>query len=168
MDIAEATEIPAAPQPSRRRRNLIVGGAVIIAAAAGIAIGVSASSGPGTITVHGSIALGPTAAGDSTDPSGATDGDPCLAVGGYTDISQGTTVTIGGAGGQTLAVAGLGAGREADVDDSLGVAAGNCVFPFTAQVPAGQSAYTVTISHRGTTTFTPAQAQSGMNLTLGN
>lgn len=147
---------------------MIAGGAVLVAAAIGIAIAVSSSSGPGTITVRGTISLGPLGSGDSANPSSAADGDPCMATGGYTDITQGATVTIGGAQNQTLAVGALSAGKEDDVDDSLGIPAGRCVFSFSVQVPGGQSAYTVTISHRGTQTVTPAQAQSGVALSLGD
>jgi hypothetical protein len=167
-ETTDITEIPPAPHQPRKRRNLIIGGAVALAAAAtGIAFAVN-GSGPGTITVHGTLLVGPTGSGDSTNTNSAADGDACLSVGGYTDIARGATVTIGGGTGQTLAVTPLGSGHEANVNYSLGVPAGDCAFPFSVQVPAGQSAYTVTIGHRGTQTFTPAQVQSAIALSLGS
>ena len=176
--VRQRSEIPtyslAAPSPQaprtprwKRPRNIIAAAALIAAAGIGTGIAIT-NSGPGTITIHGTLTLGPTSAIDSANPTVPANGDPCSTSGGYSDIAPGATVTIGGSSGQTLTVTALGAGIEAGVTPDAGTPIGECVFSFTASVPAGQSAYTVTISHRGTTTFTPAQAQAGMALTLGN
>lgn len=90
-------------------------------------------------------------------------GDPCITQGGFTDISQGAAVTVGGANGQTLAIGALSAGS---VIGKAGQAA-SCQFSFSVWVAAGQSEYTVTISHRGTQVFTPAQVAAGIQLGLG-
>jgi hypothetical protein len=159
-EISEATEAPAAAQPSHRKRNLIIGAAVAVVAAAGIAIGVTATSGPGTIAIHGSLSMGLLTYTDDTPGADITNpklGDTCSAGDGYSDIAPGATVTIGGATGQSVAVTALSAGRVA--------ASGSCEFDFSVSVP-DQANYTVTIGHRGTTTWSKAQATSSAGITL--
>lgn len=160
-----STPAPATP-PWRRRPAQIAAVAVLAMAGAGIGFAVS-DSGPGQISVHGTLQLSPLAAVDSTDFEHAANGDACEAGQGYSDITSGATVVVGGSTGQTLGIGALSAGVETNVDSSLGLAMGFCVFSFDVPVPAGQSAYTVTISHRGTQTFTPAQVAAGIELTLG-
>jgi len=133
--------------------------------AAGVGIYFAVGSGPAQVHVHGTLQLGALSAVDNTGT--AANGDSCTAGQGYSDISAGTTVVVGGGNGQTLAVGALSAGVETNVDNSLGTPLGDCVFSFDVAVPGGQSAYTVTISHRGTQTFTPAQVAAGIQLTLG-
>jgi hypothetical protein len=158
----------------------IVAGAVIIAA--GVGAGIALTSGNGTaptaadasssptgapsISVHGEITLGLFDATDDTTGTALSlhDGDPCTAVAGYSDITQGAEVTVGGSTGQTLGVVGLGAGvLSPDTSGTL-----LCSFTFNVLVPGGQSVYTVTISRRGTQTFTPDQVAAGISLTLGS
>lgn len=168
----EALQTPLAatePQPAaaplwRRRRVQLAGAAVLAAAGVGVYF---ALSGSGQVHVRGTLQLGPLSAVDTTNFDHAANGDACTAGQGYSDISAGTTVVVGGSTGQTLAVGALSAGVERNVDNSLGLAVGDCVFSFDVTVPGGQSAYTVTISHRGTQTFTPAQVANGIALTLG-
>lgn len=149
----------AAAVPLWKRRPIQLGTIATVAAAA-IGIYFATSSRPGTIHVHGALNLGLLAAGDTTNPSNPTAGDSCEATGGYSDITQGATVTIGAQTGQTLAIGALSSGIE--------TASGYCAFSFDIAVPASQSAYTVTISHRGTQTFTPAQAAQPIELSLGS
>lgn len=163
-ETTDVTEAPAAPRPPRRRHMLIIGGAAAVIVAAGIAIGISTSSSS-TVQIHGSINLGFLAAVDTTDPNASITGSDliqagqaCTAAGGYTDVAQGTAVTVGGSGGQ-IGVGALSAGKE--------TAGGYCQFTFSVSVPAGQSAYTVTVSTRGTQTLTAAEVKSGIVLTLG-
>lgn len=159
-----------ARRPVRWRRRPVQ----LLAAAAAVAIGVStyvatSSSATAQIHVRGTLRLGPTAAADMIHPVGAVEnGDVCQSGAGYDDITAGAAVTVGGSNGQPLAVGPLSGGAEAGVDDSAGMALGFCVFSFDVGVPDGQSAYTVTISHRGTQTFTPEQVAAGIALTLGN
>jgi hypothetical protein len=161
---------PAAPTRWWRKRPI-----QILAAVAVIAIGagawIAANHSP-QITVSGVIGI-PIVGDDGTITVNALDstgnpspvaGDACTTVGGYTDIAQGTAVTIGAANGSTLAVGALGAGTVVGTQE-LDQA---CSFPFTVSAPGGQSEYTVTISHRGTQVFTPQQVAQGITLTLGD
>lgn len=157
--VSQEPAAPEPPKPSHRKRNLTIGGvAIAVIAAAGIAL--TANSSPGNITIHGSLSMGLLTYTDDAPGADITNpglGDPCSAGDGYTDIAPGTTVTIGGATGQSVAVAALSAGKVAS--------SGSCEFDFTASVP-DQASYTVTISHRGTTTWTKAQATSAAGITL--
>lgn len=153
--------------PLWRRRPVQVGAAVV-AVAIGAGVYFAVSSGPTQVHVRGTLQLGPLGSVDSVNPSHAANGDACEAAQGYSDISAGATVTVGGANGQPLAVGALGGGVESNVDTSFSMPLGDCVFSFDVAVPAGQSAYTVTISHRGTQTFTPDQVAAGIHLTLGD
>jgi hypothetical protein len=154
----------AAPLPPWRRRPVQLAAAGVLIAAA-IGTWVAVGSGPDQIHVRGTLQLGPLSA---TATSGtAVNGGACQAASGYSDISAGATVTVGGSQGQTLAVGPLSGGVERNVDSSLGMPLGDCVFSFDVAVPGGQSAYSVTISHRGSQTFTPDQVASGIALTLG-
>jgi len=110
-----------------------------------------------TITVHGSVTLGPGAYAPTGN--GSCTADP----GGYSDISAGTAVTIGDQTGATIAVGQLDAGRA--IGDSASFDAG-CVFAFDVKAPGGRTEYTVTVSHRGTQVFTPDQIHAA-NLVLG-
>lgn len=167
MAVPDADSRQSAPTPPWRRRPVQLAAAAAVLAAAGIGGYFAAASGPAQIHVHGTLTLGVLSA-TPTGPSGhATDGEPCVADRGYDDITAGASVTIGGSTGQTLGVGALSSGVQAHVDDTLGVAAGDCVFSFDVAVAGGQSAYTVTISHRGTQTFTPEQVAAGIKLTLG-
>jgi hypothetical protein len=139
---------PAAPL--WRRRPVQLG-----AAAAAVAIGVGvyfATQSGGQVHVRGTLTLAP----------GGFDagGNGCEGSGGYSDISAGTAVVVGGATGQTVGIGALGPGQE---DDSS-----NCVFSFDVAVPSGQSVYTVTISHRGTQTLSSDELTNGINLSLGS
>ena len=149
---AEVPEQPVSsvPPPVWRRRpvQLLAGLVAVAAAIGGYA---AASSSPAQIHVRGTLAL---AYGGFVLGS-----DGCQGDGGFGDITPGTAVTVAGGTGQTLGIGALGGGQE---DENSA-----CVFPFDVAVPGGQSVYTVTISHRGTQTFTPAQVASGITLTLG-
>ena len=101
---------------------------------------------------------------DAPPDAPPTVGDTCVALGGYSDISEGTAVTVGGSTGQTLNIGSLSRGT---IIGQSGQPA-SCQFAFSVFVPSGQSLYTVTISHRGTQTFTPDQVAAGISLTLGS
>lgn len=140
------------PTPPWRHRRPIQLAAAAAAVAIGGGIYFAASSGPGQVHVHGTLAL---ASGGFLLGANGCEGD-----GGYSDITAGTAVTVGGAQGQTLGIGALSPGQE---DGSS-----NCVFSFDVAVPGGQSVYTVTISHRGTQTVTPDELTSGISLTLSS
>jgi len=150
---------PAAAPATRRGFGPGILGAV---AAAALAIGFGAgwlshttnstTSKPSgaTTSVHGMLQL--------RDGNYSSVGNTCSGNGGYQDISGGVAVTIGDQTGKTLAVTSLQPGA---------FGGGGCQFTFAAQVPAGATLYTVTISHRGTQTFGPADVVGGFNMTLG-
>lgn len=182
----EPAPVPPAPAAApwwRQPGPAILLGAVIIAAGIGTGIALSGSSGgnasaaaaspspsPSPIDLHGTLTI-PFASTDLLSPNAKDTeangeihiGDTCVTLGGYTDISEGTAVTVGGDKGQTLAIGSL---RQGSVTGQAGQAA-SCEFGFDVQVPAGLSLYTVTISHRGMQTFTPDQVAAGIQLTLG-
>lgn len=188
---AEPTALLEQPTPAqaatRKRTPWLIGGVAVLVLAAGVGIGVglgghgsgsapsaaasSSSAEPlnlfGSVTIPflGSDLLAPQAADPNVGATGSPIiGDSCVAEGGFTDISAGTAVTIGGPDGKTLAVAALEAGK---VTGSAGSPA-QCTFDFDANVPDGLSEYTVTVSHRGTQVFSEEQARSGgIDLTLG-
>jgi hypothetical protein len=164
---AQQPEPIAAPRTALWRRRPVQLLAAAIVVATGVGTYFAVSSGPAQIHVRGTLTLGILAATPSGTGATATNGESCTADQGYDDITAGATVAIGGANGQTLAVGPLSAGVLRNVDDSLGSPEGDCVFSFDVAVAGGQSAYTVTISHRGSQTFTPQQVADGIALTLG-
>lgn len=119
----------------------------------------AASAGGASIHVRGTLSLPALGFIDTSNSGQGADGDTCQATSGYDDITGGAAVTVGGQTGQTLGVGALSSG---------GIANGACVFSFDVSVPSGQSVYTVTISHRGTQTFTADQVQQPIALSLGN
>ena len=132
--------------------------AAVLAATAVAALGIgfgagwlshtSSTSSLATTAVHGTLTL--------PDGGYTSVGNVCSGSGGYQDISAGVAVTIGDQTGKTLAVTSLQAGT---------FGGGGCQFAFSAKVTAATT-YTVTISHRGTQTFTPADVAAGFNLSL--
>lgn len=183
-------EEPAPPSPAapwyRRPGPLALATAVVAAAGIGIGVGLAGhstpfatpaaaetTSAPSTILLSGSLTVpflgtdlfAPQAVDPSQPPSGAPMlGDPCITQGGFTDITAGAAVTIGGPDGKTIAVGALEAGQVAG---TAGQPA-QCEFDFSVQVPQGLAEYTVTVSHRGTEVFTPEQVLQGeVKLTLG-
>lgn len=138
------------PTPLRSRRPVqLLAAVAAVAVGAGVYLAVGGS--PSQVHVHGTLSL---AAGGFLPEANGCAGD-----GGYSDITPGTAVTVGGSTGQTLGIGALSAGQE-NADAA-------CVFTFDVAVPAGQSVYTVTISHRGTQTLTAEQVANGIDLTLG-
>jgi hypothetical protein len=84
----------------------------------------------------------------------------CTGSGGYSDMNQGTAVTVANSTGQTLATGELGAGEMQN---------GACLFPITVPgVPSGLSQYSVTVSHRGTQVIPASEATTSVELSLGN
>jgi hypothetical protein len=174
---------PEAPKASRRNVLYAVVGAVVVLGA-GIGVGVAlsgssapvkaaaaASSGPAQIEMDGALTipflgsdLNAQAEAPGSTGGSVNQGDPCVTLGGFTDITAGAAVNIGDSTGKTVAVGALEAGTVAAQADQSAA----CEFDFAIQVPAGLSEYTVTISHRGTQVFTPEQVHDGqVKMTLG-
>jgi hypothetical protein len=163
---AEIDTEPVEVDPTLRRRNVrrrrprpwmaaaLV--ALAVGACAWLATAHKWSSSGGTFEVLGGLVLTNNA---FIDTAGQFDRDPCQATGGYTDISAGTAVVIGGPTGQ-VAVGALDGGT---------MNSGECVFSFdVSAVPVGLSVYTVTISHRATKAYTPDEIRAPIRLTLGD
>lgn len=161
------------PLPRRRRVRLPRVALIAIAAvvaAAGIGIGIAATSSSATpnFTLHGSLTIIDTTGWvDTTTTSianNATAGDACIAGAGYADIAAGVQVIVADGSGVTLATGALEAGTV--VNDGSGAA---CQFAFSIpDVPGGRQFYAVSVTHRGTSTFSAQQAADGVALTLGN
>ena len=167
-------EDPGQPQPPPPRRNRSrapwwqrrgaqLGAGAVVLAGAGVGVGLALGSHdsnatPSQVHVWGSLTIAGFNFTDTENPTNSFDGDTCTTTGGYDDISAGAAVVIGGPTGQ-IGVGALGAGT---------ISNGTCSFDFDVPVPSGLSVYTVTISHRGTQSFTPDQLAGGVRLSLGN
>lgn len=149
--------------PLWRRPVVLAATAAAVLAGGGIAVGMSldsrgSASTSSQVHVWGSITITGLNSIDTQNPTNSLDGDACEAATGYDDITAGAAVVIGGPTGQV----GIGALGTGVID------AGRCTFSFDVPAPSGLSVYTVTISHRGTQTFTPDELAGGVRLSLGN
>jgi hypothetical protein len=173
MEIHDVTPTPIDPEPplprrkpKRRRWPVVTLAAVLLGgASAGIVIGASSGTNAGTFTLNGSITVtDPTGWVDTvthTIASNATALDACVTGSGYADITADGSVVIGDSSGKTIAVGQLKSGI-------VGRGLTGCEFDFSITgVPDGQSFYAVSVTHRGSSTFSAAQAQAGVALTLG-
>jgi hypothetical protein len=152
-DLSSTITTPVAPAPRRGFGPAVLAATAVAALAVGFGAGwashtSSSDSSSATTAVHGMLQL--------PDGGYTSVGNTCSGSGGYQDISAGVAVTIGDQTGKTLAVTSLQPGV---------FGGGGCQFTFSAKV-ASATAYTVTISHRGTQTFTPADVPGGFNMTL--
>ena len=119
------------------------------------------SSPSGTFTATGVVALKYSAK--------ATSGDGCTgAIGkehyGYSDIRAGTTLTVRGDDGSTVATGHLGPGTLVDTPHNLAARPGtqDCDFPFSIKnIPSGDEPYFVEVGdQRGGIEFTEEEADS--------
>lgn len=87
---------------------------------------------------------------------------PCVGAGGYSDIGEGTSVTVYDATGAIVATGKLGTGKAL-------AGAGTCLFPFQVAGVPGSDFYQVEVSHRGRVNFTAEQvANNEVSLVLGS
>jgi hypothetical protein len=112
--------------------------------------------------------------GDMWDPTPEEwDGDPCEGDGGYSDITDGTAVTVYGPDGDIVALGSItqpdpyvigGEAEQPGVPSDLG-----CKFQITVpDVPAGLGFYQYEIAHRGQLRLTEEDAKAGnASATLG-
>ncbi len=159
---------PPGPPPAPRRLILILGALLGIAllgtAAAAMALTLTRHAQPPapavsaqTFTVYGELVL--------ADSPGVLNLDDhyCTGMRGYDDIRAGTQVTVTDQASTVLAFAPL--------DQGTLIGSGltrQCKFTFTiAGVPAGKSAYGVSVSHRGTEHYTETQLRDTVALSLG-
>ncbi|WP_430331427.1 hypothetical protein [Rhodococcus sp. ACT016] len=116
---------------------------------------VRAASTPETFDITGMITLT-----GKTTSSGLPTGFACAGAGGYSDLSPAAAVKVSDESGTLLAKGHLtgSSGRS-----------GYCIFDFTVtDVPRGIKFYEVEISHRGGLSYTEAEAEDGLALTLGD
>jgi len=86
------------------------------------------------------------------------DGSICSGNEMYGDIAQGTQIVVSDEAGTVVAVGTLAEGSSKGQD---------CVFPFTVEhVPKMEKFYIVTVSQRGTLTYTADQMKDGLHLYL--
>jgi hypothetical protein len=87
-------------------------------------------------------------------------GSICWGTGGFSDIRQGTQVTVTNGAGTTLTTAAFSAGTGNS---------NQCVFKFSLPITEGENSYIVSVSHRGTQTYTfPTLVTTGINMSLGS
>lgn len=162
------------------RMRALIGASVVVVLGAGIGIGVllggssndkpaSPAAAAATVTSAASFTLNGTFTlklGAFQWNHGADGNTPCAGYQGYADIAAGTPVVITDQGGAVIATGQLGTG-SATVDTTTGRAT-QCTFTFAVTAVPNRPFYGVTVSHRGTVTYSAAQARGGQAaLTLG-
>ena len=128
--------------------------AAALAAVAAAALPVLAGcGGSSALTIHGTLEV--------SDFS--NDGSSCLfgSDSGYSDLAQGTQVTVSAPDGTVLGSGALG-------DPQSGGNGVVCDFPFTIKnVQGGEPRYGIAVSHRGTVWFSPKEVTHA-GLSIGN
>lgn len=109
-----------------------------------------ASCGSSGITLNGTVELDNGGGLDGTNFSAGADG--CSGTDGYSDLTDGASVTVYDSAGTVIAVGSLDAGRQ------VGEA---CLFPWSVSHVKKSSFYKVEVSHRGQLTYSYAQAKAG-------
>lgn len=177
-----------APPPERRRSLLPWAIAAVFAVALAAALIVprlggdsaeaqpvatrAASVPPKTLSVRGTLKLGP---GDFIwdDGTGAAlTGPSCAGDGGFDDIAVGASVTVTDGSGTVVALGKVDTSNPTDFDSDTTSAGGQrargCNFTFTVTgVPPGKGFYGVEVSHRGAVKVAEADLADSINLTLG-
>lgn len=123
------------------RRSLSITGAVLLLGAlVGGAVLVDRVSEP--LMMSGNFTLANVR--ESCDPPGA--------LGAYSDISEGVSVTVYDADGSIAGVGALGSGSW---ESSFASGIGNCTFPLEVDDLSRSTAYQVEVGHRGKVTVSP-------------
>lgn len=108
---------------------------------------------PGLTSVAGTLTL---KGSDNTEDTGYG----CQGTGGYDDITKGAQVLITDQSATTLGLGQLSAGIKMGTD---------CKFTFTVDnIPTNKSFYSVKITHRSGPSYTLADLQGGLDLSLGD
>ena len=151
--------LPASPTNLPKKWLVVAAGVIALGVAGGGAIiAVVHSAGQTTRTIRGALDLAQDTSGFGENFSGSGEGSPCNGSGGYSDIGQGTAVTVHDATGKVVAEGSLDAGK---------ILSGDCVFTFSVAHVPDSKFYGIEVSHRGTVTF--ARSEAGFaGLTLGN
>jgi hypothetical protein len=149
--------VPPAPFPAfgsapvsaaNSSRNKLIGAGVAVAVLVLVLVAIAAMAGGAaeTHTVTGEISL---------HGSGSTylsDGETCSGTGGYSDLDQGTQVTLHNGKGESLANSAL----ESGIYDSSTRA---CVFSYSLSAVPKDTFYRLEVSHRGVLEYSYAEMQ---------
>ena len=144
----------------------LVAAVVVIAALVGLGYHQFAASS--THTVTGTVTITAQGPGDISSASVGT----CSGAGGFSDLSNGASVTLRDEGNTILASTVLDAGKlpAGDTDTGIFSTHGHCSFGFTlTSVPDSAQFYSIFVSHRGGVTFSHQKiADAGwvMNLSI--
>lgn len=140
--------------PARRRRWL--GPALAVAALLAITIGgylVWRQFNPAALTITGTVEI--------SDESLTFDGQRCRGDGGFSDMREGTQVTVTSSGGDIIALGSLQTGTARGY--------GTCIWRFTVDdVPTGQGFYGIEVSQRGVLRFAEADLTRPITLGVGS
>jgi hypothetical protein len=128
---------------------------VLLLAASGVTVSILVG-GSSTITSHGSLEL--------DDFTGS-----CLIDPGFSDITDGTQVTVQNSSGAIIGTSTLSydsglSSSMSKIQPGMSV----CIYRFTVTVPGGLPRYGITVSHRGTIYFSTAQMEKGPGLSLSS
>jgi hypothetical protein len=130
-------------------KSALAAGALVCAAAALTMAGCSSAS-PG-ITAHGLVTV------EESCDQGTAD---------YPDIGPGAQVTVTDPSHKVVTTSILGSQHSRQLVKGAGDFGAVCSYPFTVKVPAGLARYGITVSHRGTIYYSPAQMAKGPWLTM--
>lgn len=156
--VAPATEPDARPvilqirRPNLSRRSLLIAAVAIVAIGGGLIFGLT--SGPGSITAHGTEMV----CGNLLQ--GTTPSD-------YADITDGTQVVVTDPSGKVIGNGALTSAPPVSASAG-GLTLTDYLYNFTVTVPGGEARYGISIGqNRGTVWFTPDQMAKGPGVSLG-
>lgn len=122
----------------------------------------STASSPSGSALSGTLTLGSGAFVWNNASDGST---PCVGYQGYSDIAEGAPVVITDQGGTVIATGQLDHGSATVGADNRGT---SCTFTFEVKNVPDKPFYGVTVSHRGTQTYSAEKAKGGLiSLSLG-
>jgi hypothetical protein len=160
IDPAETLAGFQAPKPRKDRSGLIAGGVALLVTLTVFAVGGGGfvayrmMSHTATFTAQGQILLRDT--DPLTEGISRTSGS-CSGTGGYSDITEGTSVIVRDADGKTVAAGELGTGIIGGDPSNGNLVA--CTFMFMIRgIPDGSKFYSFEVSHRGQVTMSHDQA----------
>lgn len=139
-DAAEAEKKP------RSRRRLVVIGLLVVLAAAGGAFLLLGGGGK-----HQDI-VGAFTLKDTDNGFGGANGRPCHGTGGYSDIQEGTQITLSDGNGKVIGTSALESGKVTGPSE--------CDFVFTIKNVPKVDFYKLEISHRGQLSYSYSDLQS--------
>lgn len=139
------------PTPNNNKRVLIIGGVILaVVAIAIVAVFALRDTKPKTFNLEGNVGI--------VDGASRLSDNRCAGKGGYKDLSEGASVTIGDEAGKTVATGSITGSEYMD---------GACMLTFSIPVPGDLDFYQVEVSHRGVVTYSNEEARSGPFMSIG-